>query len=116
MGNLFQIIARWGPVLARYASYIKYLPLLAGLVEFVRTAQSEFKSAGSGAEKAAWAEEKFVELIGMSESAGLIQPRFATFLRTSAATIVKTVVEWYKDAAGEVPPIETTETVEGAAV
>lgn len=116
MGNLFQIIARWGPVLARYASYIKYLPLLAGLVEFVRTAQTEFKAAGSGAEKAAWAEDKFVDLVGMSEAAGLIQPRFATFLRTSAATIVKTVVEWYKDAAGEVPPIEPPAPIEGVAV
>lgn len=104
MGNIFSIIAKYGPMLAKYASYIKYLPLLAGLVEFVRTAQREFSEQGSGAQKAAWAEAKFVELVTMVESVGMIKPRFAEFLRKSAATLVKAIVEWYRDAEGEVPP------------
>jgi hypothetical protein len=90
-------------MLLKYASYLRYLPLLAGIIEFVRTAENEFRAQGSGAEKAEWAEQKFVALIALIERAGLIKPRFAEFLRDSAATLVKTIVEWYKDAQGDVP-------------
>ena len=107
MNQIWSIVAKYGPLIVKYVSYLRYLPLLAGLIDLVRSAEGEFRAAESGAEKAAWAEDKFRSLVLLAQQAGLIKPRFANFLIERAATLVKMIVEWYKDAEGEVPPAVT---------
>lgn len=82
----------------KYANYLRYLPLLAGLVTFIRTAQEKWKEAGSGPQKLQWVREQFEQLVSLASMTGLIGESFAQALRDGADKLITIIVQGMKDA------------------
>jgi hypothetical protein len=99
MGNAFALILKYG-------KYLMYLPLLAQLVTFIRTAQARYKEAGSGAEKAQWVQREFSALVDTAAGVGLIGADFAKALREGSLHLITIIVQGMKDAQGTVPPLD----------
>jgi hypothetical protein len=99
MGNAFALILKYG-------QYLKFLPLLVGIVRFVRDAERKFREAGSGADKARWVQSQLFAILDLAESVGLIGADFARSVREGSAHLIKMFVEGIKDVQGAVPPLE----------
>lgn len=89
----------------QYLKYLQYIPLLAQLITFIRTAESSFRGAGSGAKKAQWVADQFSMLVTAAESVGLLSKGSAKSLRDGAGAIITAIVEAMKDAQGGVPAL-----------
>lgn len=104
MGNVFQLFIRYGAIIGRFAQYIQYLPLLAALIDFVRTAQRDFAAAGTNEQKAAWVADRFRAFLAAFVSAGLVSQSRSDRITPHIDAFVTAVVQWYNLTLGSVPP------------
>lgn len=104
MSNIFQLFIRYGAMIGRFAQYIQYLPLLAALIDFVRTAQRDFAAAGTNEQKAAWVADRFRAFLAAFVSAGLVSQSRSDRITPHIDAFVTAVVQWYNLTLGSVPP------------
>lgn len=77
----------------QYFEYLKYLPFLIQLITFIRDAEKNYPTKGSGAEKLAYVTGEFTPVIKAAAGAGLINQRVADEIVKDVPAIVSLVVQ-----------------------
>lgn len=97
----FATFLRYWSLISRYIEYLKFLPLLASLVQFVRAAQRDFRT---NEDRAAWAAEQFRNLVQIFASSGLLNADQTRRLLKGTDAFVTAIVSWFNVTQGDVPP------------
>jgi hypothetical protein len=101
---MLESFLKYGTVALRYAAYLKYLPIAAQFITFIRTAERDFKNQ-PGAARAEWAAEKFRDFVGLFASARTIGPKLAKALNDGAEALITVVVQFFNEVNGSVPAL-----------
>ena len=86
-----------------YFQYLRFIPLLAQLIAFIRKAESTFKSPGSGQQKLAAVVGEFTPVVQTAAALGLIPQKLADEFVNGAPALISIIVQIFNSFGG-VPP------------
>ena len=95
--------------MGNFLKYLQYVPIVIGLINFIKEAQREYEGTGTNAQKLQYVAGKFEALVAMMQTAGVIPEKLAVTLKTGAEVIISTIVQLMNAAEGGVPidPVTT---------